>query len=177
MAKQIWRLFIPDQAVGASLDYFDLFNATGSAKKIEISSVRAIQSAAVAVMGVVGVDFFLTKTSTIGTGGTAATLQQAFDQTKASFNTITPPPGNLAGAGTNITARLTPTGGATPGVILGWESLFTEETNAGAYISKELHIGSERILLDENSGILVRQGSVASVGNIGFMVVFGLISK
>jgi len=173
MSKQIWRLFIPDQAVGASLDYFDLFNATGSGKKIEISSVKAIQSAAVAVTGVVGVDLFLTKTTDVGTGGTAATLQGT-SFTACTFTTITPPPGALP---TGITARLTPTGGATPGAIIGWDSLFTEETSAGAYIGKELHAGDDRIVLDEDSGLLVRQGGVASVGNIGFMVVFGLIDK
>ena len=57
MALQIWRLFVPKQAVGADLQYFDLFNASGSASRIHVSSVRPVVSGAVAVTGLLGVDY------------------------------------------------------------------------------------------------------------------------
>lgn len=164
-----WKLFVPKQAVGASLDYFDFFNATGSAHKLVISSIQPVVSGAVAVTGVVSVDLFLAKTTAVGTTGTPATLQGT-SLTAATFSTVTPPPGGLP---EGITARLTPGGGATIGAILGWTTVFTEETNAGAYINKELV--DEPITLIPNSGLKVIQGGVASVGNIGFNITFGLI--
>lgn len=169
MSNQIWTLFVPKQAVGANKDYFDLFNASGGTHKIEVSSIIPVVSGAVAVTGVVSVDLFLTKTSAIGTTGTAATLQGT-SLTAATFSTVTPPPGVMP---TGITARLTPGGGATTGAVLRWTTVFTEETNAGTYINKEMV--NQNIILPNGVGLKVIQGGVASVGNIGFNVTFGLI--
>lgn len=167
--SQIWNLFIPKQAVGASKLYFDLFNASGGTHKIEVLSIVPVVSGAVAVTGVVSVDLFLTKTSAIGTTGTGATLQGT-SLTAATFSTATPPPGAMP---TGITARLSPGGGATTGAVLGWTTVFTEETNAGTYINKEMV--SQAVILPDGVGLKVIQGGVASVGNIGFNVTFGLI--
>ena len=68
-----YKLFVPVQAVGASKVYFDLWN--GSDKTIEVASVVPIASGAVAVVGTLAVDLFLTRTTAIGTGGTGATLE------------------------------------------------------------------------------------------------------
>lgn len=164
----IWNLFVPDQAAGAALEYFDLFNATGSAHKIIVFSVQPVVSAAVAVTGVVAVDLFLLRTTDVGTGGTAATVEGS-DITKATISSVA-----LTGAlPEGITARITPTGGATDGAILGHTSVFTEETNAGTYAEKELV--KNPITINQDSGIMVFQGGVASVGNIGVNVSFGLI--
>ena len=42
--KQVWRLLIPDGAVGADEEFFDFFNATsataGTGARIVVSSVR-----------------------------------------------------------------------------------------------------------------------------------------
>jgi len=161
------RLIVPDQAVGASLDYFDFFNASQT-HVIEIGSVRPVVSAAVAVTGVVAVDLFLAATSAVGTGGTAAT-ERGTSLTAATF-THTNLKQETIPAG--ITARLTPTGGATINQVLDFDSWFTEETNAGTYISKTFE---GPITLTQNFGIKVIQGGVASVGNIGFVVKFKLL--
>lgn len=166
------RLFVPKQAVGADLVYFDLYNT--SDKVLAISSVRAIVSGAVAVTGVVGVDLFLTYTSAVGTGGTAATYGGT-SLTAATFCSETPkgqpiPP--------TITARLTPTGGATAGPVITWQTVFTEETNSASYMGllSDFLKGDDVILVPKDSGIRVVQGAVASVGNIGFDVRFTLRS-
>ena len=164
-----YRLFVPKQAVGANLVYFDLFNA--SDEVVRVTSVVPIVSGAVAVTGVVAVDLLLTFTSAVGTGGTAATYNGA--STTACTLSALNPIGQPVPA--TITARLTPTGGATAGAVISWDSVFTEETNASSYGGRAhelLDYEDEEIVLPNGSGIRVVQGAVASVGNIGFNVSF-----
>lgn len=173
------RLFVPKQAVGANLIYFDLFNATGSNAILEIWAVLPIVSGAVAVTGVVGVDLFLQRTTAVGTGGTAATLEgtdptactiSAYDKAQSNLNSL-------------ITARITPSGGATAGAVIAQSCVFTEETNSGSYmgfLNEMVRRGmadAPPIKVRENTGISVVQGSVASVGNIGFDVLFQMKAK
>lgn len=162
------HLFVPKQAVGANLVYFDLFNA--SDKNVIVSSVRPVVSGAVAVVGVVGVDLLLTYTSAIGTGGTAAT-RNATDTTAMTFARENPIGQDVP---TTVTARLTPTGGATAAGVISWESVFTEETNSATYLDYQL-LDSE-IIVPSDYGIRVVQGAVASVGNIGFVVALRMSS-
>lgn len=168
-----YRLFVPSQAVGASLVYFDLFNASSSALELEILSVIPLVSGAVAVSGVVAVDLFLTRTTAVGTGGTAAT-REGTSLTAATFTAM------ATGAQLNgsVTARLTPTGGATAGAVLSFASVFTEETSAATYYGHTNDLvrrndpNGEPLIVRLDSGIRVVQGGVASVGNIGFDVIF-----
>ena len=170
-----YKLFMPKQAVGANLVYFDLFNTTASGYRMDVEHVFPIVSGAVAVTGAVAVDLHLTRTSAIGTGGTAATTEGT-DPTAA---TITHVNGSQPITGL-VTARLTPTGGATAGAWLAWTCVFSEETNAGTYTpTRELvrqgnmHAPPVKVL--PGAGIRVVQGAVASVGNIGFDIAFRLV--
>lgn len=177
-AYPTFKLFIPKQAVGASLVYFDLFNATGSGVNVLVNSVIPIVSGAVAVTGVVGVDLYLERTSAIGTAGTAATYNGT-DIAVPTFSGMVPGD-NPSGS---ITARITPTGGATVGAIISWASLFTEETNAATYMGNLNEMvtkgisGAPGLLVVPNTGIRVAQGTVASVGNIGFDISFQIIKR
>ena len=177
-AKMIWRLLCPDQAVGAGTVFFDIFNgssATASTgNRIVISSVKAVVAGDVAVTGVVGLNLHLHKTTAVGTGGTAATLQGTVN-TAATFSSVTPAPGGLPAG---ITARLMPTGGATIGAWLSQVSCFTEETSPGAYQEYWLHdVSQEPIVIGATEGLKVIQGTVASVGSVGFMVEFGILDQ
>lgn len=172
------RLIVPKQAAGASTVYFDLFNASGSASRIEVLSVLPIVSGAVAVTGTLAVDLFLTRTTAVGTGGTAAT-QGGTSLTAAMFSPV-----DWEGAlDPNITARLTPTGGATASNVLAFRSVFTEETADAAYNPQHDLARSPAlqnlpgIVLKEGQGIRVVQGGVASVGNIAFDVTFDIIKR
>jgi hypothetical protein len=167
----LYKLFVPAQAVGASLVYFDLFNVNNG-QTLNIVQCVPIVSGAVAVTGVVAVDLFLTRTTAVGTGGTAATASgtsltactiSAFDHEQ---------PIDL----TRVTARLTPTGGATAGAVLAQCSVFSEETNAGTYTPIDLCRGY-RVPVRYGTGIRIVQGAVASVGNIGFDVLFDFVPR
>lgn len=171
----MYRLFIPVSATGASKVFFDLFNATGTGKTLQVLSVVPVVSGAVAVIGVVGVDLFLTRTSAIGTGGTAATADGAV-LTAAQLSKMNPADAALPAG---ITARLGPTAGATAGAIISQETVFTEETSPAAYqattydfVRRMLAAAGGDLIVPENTGIRVVQSAVASVGNIGFDVIF-----
>lgn len=171
-----YKCFVVKQAVGASLVYFDLFNTTGSGHNLLIESVVPIVSGAVAVTGVVGLDLHLTRTTAIGTGGTAFT----FEGTDPTASTITHQNGSQSLTGL-VSGRLTPSGGATAGALLAWCSVYTEETNAGTYvIQRDLarpHNMAPEIKVVPGTGIRVVQGAVASVGNIGFDIAFKIVPR
>ena len=171
----IYKLFMPSQAVGASLVYFDLWKIAAGGKKMTLLSVVPIVSGAVAVTGVVAVDLFLTRTTAVGTTGTAATIEGT-SLTAATFSAYS---GDGAIDLSGVSARLTPGGGATAGAVLSSRSVFSEETSAGTYIQiADMVRNSDSLLppmrVPDGSGIRVVQGSVASVGNIGFDIFFDL---
>lgn len=173
-----FSLFMPKQAVGANLVYFDLFNASGSAQNIRLHSVVPVVSGAVAVTGVVGIDLFLTRTTAVGTGGTGATVEGT-DPTAATLAALD----SLEILNTKISARLTPSGGATAGAVIEWASAFGEETTSAPYqVQPNLARLSglpdtPPMLIPEGTGFRIVQGSVASVGNVGFNVVFETVKK
>jgi hypothetical protein len=174
----LYRLFVPKQAVGASLVYFDFFVPSTSPIRAEIMSVLPIVSGAVAVVGVVGLDLLLTRTSAVGTGGTAAT----FDGATLTAATISAHDGSQPLTAQEVSARLTPTGGATAGAVLSWRSLFTEETSSATYVwqpdlVRGLYSDLPGVVVNPNTGIRVVQGDVASVGNIGFDVIFRTLPR
>jgi hypothetical protein len=173
-----YRMFVPPQAVGANKVYFDLFNATGSGKKIRLLSVVPIVSGDVAVTGVLGVDLFLTRTTAVGTGGTA------FAANGVGLNALAIAQMDPADAAlpAQITARLAPAGGGTAGAVISMASVFTEETNAATFLAhfndlvrRNMGPHGPNLIIPENTGIRVVQDTVASVGNIGFDVAFELI--
>lgn len=156
-----WSLFVPSQTVGANLTYFDLWN--GSNRNITFVSLAAIKDVAVAVSGLVSVQMFLTRTSAVGTGGTEDTN----DGTSLTACTITKLQQYALPA--DISARLTPTGGATAGAVVCERHSYPEETQ-GTQGPLEFLVAP--LVVPTGTGIRVVQGTVASVGKIGFSGVF-----
>lgn len=175
-ASGVYRLTVPSGAVGANKVFFDLFNATGSGNSLRVTSVAAYVDSDTAVTGTLGVELMLTRTTSVGTAGTAATLEGT-STTAATISKFDPA---LAALNANITARLAPGGGAAAGAVLARRWVFTEETNAAAAFAGLVGAQLVRpegadVIVPENTGLRVVQGTVASVGNIGFEVTFALI--
>lgn len=170
MRKPTYRLFVPAGAVGANKVFFDLFNATGSGKKLRVVSLIPVFSGAVAVTGALAVDLYLTRTTAVGTGGTAAT-SEGTSLTAATFTKADP---GFADLPALVTARLAPSGGATAGAVVLSRSCFSEETNAATYLLSNM-LKQAPLIITPNSGIRIVQGGVASVGNVGFEVVFEVL--
>jgi len=126
-----YRLICPAQAVGASKVFLDFFNATGSGVAVRVLSAYCYVDNDTAVTGTLGVEVNLTRTTAVGTGGTAATTNGT------ALNAITLSTMDTANAAlsANITARSAPGGGATAGALIGQRWVFTEETSAPSGIA------------------------------------------
>lgn len=173
----LYRLFVPSQTVGANVVHFDLWLPAGG-NRIDLVSVLPVVDASVAVTGLVGVSLFLTRTSAVGSGGTEATFQG----TALDAATFSSHDGSQPLSPSQISARKTPSGGATAGAVLSQRCCFTEETAAAAYFSlpdmvRHGYSDLPAIAVPAGSGIRVVQSSVASVGTIGFDVMFRFISR
>lgn len=172
-----YRLIVPPQAVGANKVMADLFNASGSGFRIKVLSAFCFVNLDTAVTGTVGIQMSLTRTSAVGTGGTAATN----DGTTLTAPNIARLDTTYAALPAQVTARAAPTGGATAGAVLGTRYMFTEETNAGAAVGAALgceFVRNEgaKVIVREGEGLRFVQGAVASVGSIGFEITFELVA-
>lgn len=175
-SNPIYRLIVPPQAVGANKVHADLFNATGTGKVMRILSAFCFVNLDTAVTGTVGLRISLTRTTSVGTGGTAATNEG----TSVTAPAISRFDTSFAELPSGVTARASPTGGATAGALLATRYMFTEETNAGSAVAAALGCEFVRdsgagLIVRQNEGIRFVQGSVASVGTIGFEVTFDLV--
>ncbi len=169
--------WVPPAAVGASKLYADLFNASGSGKILEIRGLWAIPKSDVAVTGLVAAEIGLYRTSAVGTGGTAHTYNGG---SASTAHVITPMDTSNAALPAQVTARVAPTAGATIAALWWAQYILTEETNAATYIgayTNLLPVGTmnQRITLREGQGLLIKQGTVASVGSLAFLAVFTLV--
>ena len=178
--KPSYFLWAPKVAVGANKLHLDFFNATGSGKVIEINGIWCIPAQDVAVVGVLGVEVDLYRTSAVGTGGTAALIDRV-NQTTIAFSKK-----DTANAAipAQITARAVPTGGATIAAMYFGQYLFTEEgsmaMNAATAIGAFTNLLPEQretqmLSIRENEGMLFKQGAVAGVGSLAWLIDFSLI--
>jgi hypothetical protein len=174
----LYKLFVPGQTAGASAIHWDLFNAGSNGCDLTLLSVVPIPSGAVAVTGVVAVDIYLTRTTAIGTSGTAATFEGS-SLTAATICAYDNDQPLVASLG--ISARLTPTGGATAGAVLAFRSVFTEETNSGAYTQYADMVRGwhedRGVPVKAGTGVRVIQSSVASVGVVAYEVLFDVTRR
>lgn len=173
-AAGAYRMIVNGSAVGANKVHCDLFNAD-AALIVKVVSAKAMPDIDTAVTGVVSAEISLTRTTAVGTGGTAATL----DNTALTGISISELNTALAALDADITARLAPTGGATAGAILGTRHIFMEETNAGAALAAmqgaEFIDPRYPVILRQNQGLRFVQGGVASVGTLNFEITFEVI--
>lgn len=160
--KGDFSAYLPAVAVGADKVFLDMF-ASGTNLLVTVHKIIPVVDGSVAVTGTVAVNMTANKTSAVGTGGTAITPTKLDSQTT-----------NLDAG---VTIRSAPSGGATlvAGAVYGFASLLTEETSAGMESNENLL--QAPVVLRHNEGIAVKQGSVASVGNIAFLVVFSVADK
>lgn len=174
---ETYTWWVPGQAVGANKLMADIFNASGSGKVIEVRGLWAIPKTDVALVGALGVEIGLYRTSAVGTGGTAHTYNGG---SAATAHVITPVDTANAALPAQITARAAPAGGATIGALYWPNYIPTEETNTSmAYmmaVNNLLPVSTmgQRLTLREGEGLLIKQGTVAGVGTIAFLAQFTL---
>lgn len=173
-SKDIFLYNIASQVhvAGANTVHWDLFNAS-TTKLVRVLSIRQIPNVTTAVVGVV-FDWYLGRTSAVGTGGTPQTALLA-DLSQSALDA-------------GVTCRIKPTGGATAGNTLFNYSLSSEETNAATIqvasqgglelVPPPLidvgQIKARGILLRQNQGIRVVQVTNSAAGNTGWLIAFSV---
>lgn len=179
MTTRLYKLFCPAQSTLTAADtiFFDLFNIATSGLNLHVHHIIPQYSGDVAVTGTLAADMSLQKTSAVGTGGTEATSEGTgyVAMTFSAYGHSLPM--DVA----KVSARLTPTGGATSAGTLGWTSTFTEETNDASYMGNDLvkrgNTTVPPLFVKPGTGVKVVQGSVAVSGNIGFDILFSTTKK
>jgi len=167
-----YLLRVGRQAAAANTTKFDLFNGTTD-KLVRLSSLFPVVGTDAAVTGLVGVRLLFARTTDIGTGGTLA-LEDAVNASVTSYARLDIRDDTLTALAPLVTVRMTPTGGATAGVVIAETCIFTEETSAGAVTRLEL-CPAGGLWIAPGTGIRVAQGAVASVGIYSFQGEFEVV--
>lgn len=171
----VYRWSTPNAVAGANKLHADFFN--GSTKVIKVLGVYPAIKTDVAVTGAVALRFDLYRTSAAGTGGTAAQYKSA--TIDVAGGNITPADTANAALPAEVTAQHLPTGGATISEWIQPTYCMVEETNAATYWCNGtfniLDTGNwtvQALTLRQGQGLLLKQGSVATLNSISFSVVF-----
>lgn len=170
----LYKLFFPSVAVGANRVFLDLWNGSIDLM-LQIAHAVPIADGSAAVTGTLGVNLFLTRTTAIGTGGTAAVVESTALTATPAITRLDP---RAPQCPATITARSLPTGGGTAGAVVGFNSQFSEETSIATYLRNDLlnihGAYASPLIIMPGGGIRIVQGAVASVGNIAFEILFSL---
>lgn len=173
--------FVPSSSSSASKLYADIFNPSGSGKIVEIRGIWCIPKNDTAVAPTVATEIMLLRTSAAGTGGTAYTYNGGTLSTSHVIN-----PWDTASTTTLttsiVTARASPTAGATISAIYLSNYVYPEETQPAAYICSMINmlpVGTvnQRITLNQNEGLLIKNGTAASgtVGSYAFLTLLTVV--
>lgn len=170
MGKYI--LLSGDIAVGASKLYLDLFNAVGSGYKVIVDGIYIRPTSDVAATGVVSARHNILRTNAVGTSGTSV----GYANTSETGSTISPLDSQDSALPSGITSRVAPTGGATITARVASSFNFPEETNASVTLVQHQNVLKldEKLILNSGEGLLVKQGSVASVGSFEVEIHFSV---
>lgn len=171
----------PRVTTAAATDFLDLFNGVGSGKIIRLRGIWPVIDITAASAIVPSWDFSVSRTSAVGTGGTAHTFEGASPPTTGLIN-ISRLQTADATLPALITARALPTAGATLSHFLFNIPLVSEETNPAPYLVQGINWLPQLPFnppfeLQEGQGMKIRQlTAVASTGtNFGWLVAFALV--
>lgn len=164
-------LSVPKITAAANRYHWELFNGSASTVTVSVHEIKAIVHTDVAVVGAVGARFDFFRTTAISSGGTAGTYESS--ATLAANFARLDTNDSLISSGVSAKTVLT---SITTGAYLFTTITFTEETNAAANLHQGYNILSDRpftkaLTLRPGQGVAVRQGTVASVGEIGWRLL------
>lgn len=174
---ELYVLNSDEIAGGANKVMLDLFNAQPSASDVYIFHIEIVPKTDVAVTGAVSARFNINKTTSRGTGGTGHSYKGG---SPTALN-IVPLDSFTPALSPHITARSAPTGGAAMAEWITTDYVFPEETNTAAIVAQGRNILRDTpqidpLILHLNEGIVVYQGSVASVNSYSICIVFGVVT-
>jgi hypothetical protein len=162
----------------ANKHFCDIYNSSASTQTVEVRGLWAIPKTDVASAGVVSAEVLLIRTTAAGSAGTANLFNSG--STSSTSHIITPMNTTDSYSTANITARFLPTSGTPSSGVLYWANyVFAEETNAAAYYSAltnllPVEIDARRMTLHPGQGLLIKQGTVATSGSLGFLAALAI---
>lgn len=170
-----YTFYIKNQAGGAAKVHFDLFNASGSGKVLEMRGLwltPALNNAG--VTGAISPDFDFFSTSAVGTGGATVLVDQA------AFPTITKMDSTNAALPAQVTLRAAPTAGATTRAACFSSYITQEETNAGAQMGQWFNVlpvtsAGQRYVANANEGFKLVQVTLGVAQNFSIFGMFTLV--
>lgn len=164
---------VPPHAVAANKIHFDLWNGS-AANIIKVRGAWVIVAQDVANTAAVSIRLDWSRTSAVGTAGTAAT----YNGTATNAANITPKDSLNAALPAGVSLRDTPTGGATSAAWLFPTYHGTEELQVHAALSQWNNVlpnperGEQELTLNPNQGLKAVQGTVVGAGNIAILLAF-----
>jgi hypothetical protein len=169
-----YTFYIKNQSGAAGKIHFDIFNAAGSGRILEIRGLWITPALNVGVTGAVSPDFDFFRTSAVGTSGTTVGYNGA------AFPTIIPMDSTNPSIPAQITMRAAPTGGATSARALFTSYITQEETNAGAQLAQWNNVlpitaVGQRYVLNEAEGFKLVQVTLGVAQNYSFFGLFTLV--
>lgn len=170
-----YLLFLPGLTVAAANKrHWELYNQSGSDVTVQVRAIYPIPYADQTNAGVLATRFDFYRTTTISSGGTIANFEASNSTATANFARLDT--GDAALQTSNVTAKTTLTS-ITTGSFLFTTMVFTKETNSSTILHQFNNILPQRpfgkpLVLAPNQGLAALQGTVASVGSVGWLVAF-----
>lgn len=167
-----YMLVIPPHAPAQNKIHFDLWNGSAS-NIIKVRGAWVTSATDVANNGTSGLRLNWLRTSAIGTAGTAATYNSA-----TIGANITPKDTGNAPLPAGVSARDTPTGGATDAAFLFHTFHGIEELQVHANMQQMFNVmpnperGEQELTLRPSQGFTAKQPTALTTGNIGFLITF-----
>lgn len=174
-------LNIPQLLVGANIYPWEFFNHPSSGKTITVRGIWPIAELSQANAGIVAPRFELYRTTAVASGGTASAAFESATTTLANFARMDT---NDASLSSHISCRTRLTS-ITTGTFL-WPQYVTSAVssliggaagNAPAALMQGINFIPQRefgeeLVVRAGTGLAVRQGTVASVGSVGWLIQF-----
>lgn len=175
-----YGLNIPQLLVGANVYHWEFFNHPSSGKTVVVKGIWPIPELSQANAGIVVPRFELFRTTAVSSGGTAST-SESNTTTVANFFRLNPTDTSLSShisAKTRLTSITTGTflwpcyvASAVSALIGGAVNAAVAAQMQGMNLIPQREFGQE-LTIPPAQGIVMRQGTVASVGSVGWLLEF-----
>lgn len=156
-------------AAGSNKIFLDLWNSAGSESKLLIKSIQVLTKTDVAATGVVSVRHNVFRTTSQSTGGTSV----PYNSVNPATATIVQWDTRIGALPAGVIAKTSAVSAGNIGQFITHEYSFSEETNAASYF--EHNILPHPIIINQEEGLMIQQGSVASVNSYSIVVVFTVL--
>jgi hypothetical protein len=171
--KPTYLLSIPGiDNTSANRFHWELFNGS-SATTITVRAVYPVPRTDTAATGTVSTRFDFYRTTAWGSGGTAHNFESS-STLSANFSRLDTNDSSIVGSGISC---LTVLASITTGAWLFTSYVFPEETNPAAILIQGINLIPQRtwgkeLVLRPSQGLAVKQGTVASVNQTGWLIAF-----